>query len=277
MPHRRTLHPIPAERLPRGLVDRLDNPPVPVEPRPAATVILLRPADPAGGLQVLLLRRTRAAGFVPGAWVFPGGRIDDADRELARSLGTPREAPALAALREAFEETGILLVRGDARGKVLTTSADPGLEADRQALLQGESTLQELLRRRSVALDIGATTRIAHWITPEVEPRRYDTHFLAAAVPASTPAHVDQGEIVEARWMDPGQARQEHEAGRLPMVLPTVRTLELLTRFRSPDAVLEYHREREVIPVLPRFVRTAEGIALEVEQPRSEGTGDGGP
>lgn len=279
MSRRRILHPVPGERLPRGFAQRLENPPEPVEPRPAATVVLLRsgpgPAaggDPVGhpeaaGLQVLLLRRSRATGFVPGAWVFPGGRIDAGDHALARRLGRPDEAPHLAALREAFEETGILLTREGGTPRILVADRDRELDGERRSLLEGELTMEDILGRRGLEPDPAAVTRIAHWITPEVEPRRYDTHFFAAAVPPGTRAAVDDGEIVEHRWLAPAPALAEHEAGHLPMVLPTVRTLVHLGHFRSPGDVLEYHEEREVVPILPRFVRTPDGVALEVEEP----------
>lgn len=283
------MHPIPPHRLPDGFADRLDNACDPVQPRPAATVVLLRaPQEPGGhasqsgasphadrdegvagsdgsGLEVLLLRRTRSAGFVPGAWVFPGGRVDAADH-LPGGNDNPLAPALVAALREAFEETGILLARSvQGERRTLQAARDPSVDRARRDLLDGTLTLTDLLEERELTLDVRATAHIAHWITPEAEPRRYDTRFFAASVPAGTRAAVDNGEIMESRWIAPHRALADHEAGDLPMILPTVTTLEALREFRSPEAVVEYYRTAEVSPILPRFVRTPEGIALEVE------------
>ncbi len=266
---------IPFERLPDGFAERVEAPPEPATPRPAATLVLMRRADPRGdGLEVLLVRRVRSAGFVPGAWVFPGGRVDRSDGgETLLDLLAPSSAATtpgcpddylVAAIREAFEETGILVAR-DAQGiRVPTAAADTEIDQWRERLLAGESTFLELLRKENLRMDRTALGYIAHWITPEPEPRRYDTRFLAAAVPASTEARIHEVEISHESWLSPEVALERHAAGELPMVFPTVKTLEALRPFDTPEAVLDHFREMEIPATRPRLVRTPTGIGIRM-------------
>src|ERR1700691_3028843 len=180
----------------------------PAVPRDAATVILVRPAEgtdaaaPAdgdAGVEAYLLQRTDALEFAPGACVFPGGSVDerDADPGIAETgwagpapadfghlLGVPAEhalALVCAAVRETFEESGVLLA-GPSPAELVADSAD--LARDRRALLAGSLSLGELLDRRGLLLRADLLTPWARWITPEFSPRRFDTWFFAAALPA---------------------------------------------------------------------------------------------
>jgi len=312
---------IPREHLPPGFAESIEEvPEEPARPRPAATVVLMRAgatgarngegggadalkgaaagsAAPgragAEGLEILLLRRVRSSGFVPGAWVFPGGRVDSDDAEealVARLEGLGREGAArrlgvedgaavaageadeeppaiafwIAALREAFEETGILVAR-DASGSWLPSAgADPTMERLRMELLEDEDRFPRILDRAGGTLDGSAVAYIAHWITPVVEPRRYDTRFFAAAVGARSVESLSVAEISEGRWMTPTDALDRHRAGEMPMVFPTVHTVEMLADFDSPAAVLEHFRSAHVPTILPRLVRRDGGVAIEV-------------
>ena len=249
------------------------------------------PAPP----EVLLLRRNRAMGFVPGAWVFPGGRVDGADGETsladrwvgltpegaAARLGLPIDAepPAIAyygaAMREAFEETGLLagLVGGGMAGPGTgagpsAVDADPSAAADlgaaREALLAGRAPFARVLRRLDARLDGAAIEYIAHWVTPAAEPRRYDTRFFAARVPRGATAVHDEREMTDAVWLTPRAALERHRAGRLPMIFPTIRTLEDLRGFRTARDLLAHYRGRAIPRILPEIVRTATGVALRV-------------
>ena len=233
---------------------------------PAATVVLMR--DGAGGLEVLLLRRNQRAGFVPGAYVFPGGRVDAADAApdaLARLEGLtagraaerldlpdgdpPAIAYYVAALREAFEETGILVgrvpgdggVRGDAREVALV----------REELLEDRISFAEALVRLDWRASAGALEYLAHWITPEREPRRYDTRFFAARVQEGAEPVVDAREMTHALWVTPGAGVRGSREGELPMILPTVRTLEQLAAFHDTAAVLRALPRLAVPTILP--------------------------
>ena len=277
---------IPEERLPPGFAETVEEPPVePVEARPAATVVLVR--DAGRGPEVLLMRRHRRSGFVPGAWVFPGGRVDRADRDpglldRCQGLGSDPQPDAafwMAALREAFEETGVLLARArvapgaieadvtDGGGDwVADAASDPGVEAVRRSLMDDEATLLDVVRRLDVQLDARPMVHAAHWVTPVVEARRYDTHFFVAVVPEGRDARADPREMLEARWLTPEDALDRFEAGGLPMVFPTVKTLESLAEYPSRTAILEGFRERTVERILPRLVRTDAGVGIVIDE-----------
>ena len=189
-------------RVPRGMADRAHEFAAaglpPAVPRDAATVILVRPGAGAGGVEVFLLRRTEALEFAPGACVFPGGSVDERDADPAiagtgwagpapgdfgRLLGiSPDRARALvcAAVRETFEESGVLLA-GPSPAELVGDSVVP--VEDRQRLLDGSLSLGELLSRYGLTLRADLLTPWARWITPEISPRRFDTWFFAAALP----------------------------------------------------------------------------------------------
>lgn len=258
---------IPASWLPAGFADRLGSPPPrPVKARPAATVVLLR--DAAAALEVLLLRRDRGAAFVPGAYVFPGGRVDpdDADQSLlARVQGVDAEPAAeywVAAAREAFEEAGVLLARRADGEWAAAAATDPRVAGWRERLLAHQAGLGDALADLEASLDLRDVVYCAHWITPEAEPRRYDTHFFAAELPARREVGFDRREMTDAVWLTPSLALERFRAGRLPMVFPTVRTLESLARFHSVAEALDRLRDEPVRPVLPRLVRTAGGVGI---------------
>ena len=270
---------IPEERLPPGFVETVTQvPDVMAVPVPAATVVLMR--ESAAGPEVLLLRRNRATGFVPGAYVFPGGRVDAADGEdaLARcwdgltrdgaerrlGLGPDADPPAIAyygaAVREAVEETGLL------PGIVATNGplGDEVVGEAREALLGRGASFAAVLEGLGARLDGAAIEYIAHWVTPTIEPRRYDTRFFAARVPAGSRAVHDRREMTDAVWLTPCAALDRHRHGRLPMIFPTIRTLEDLGDFATVDQLLAYYRSRAITRVQPTIVRTATGVALRV-------------
>ena len=273
---------IPAERLPEGFVETLTrSPDEPVVARPAATVVLVR--EGAGGPEVLLLRRNRATGFVPGAWVFPGGRVDAADGEDALAerwdgltregaagrlgLGDGADPPAIAyygaAVREAVEETGLWPGVVGASGVSRGLPEGAGRWA-REALLGRGTPFAEVLNALDSRLDGSAIEYIAHWVTPAVEPRRYDTRFFAVRVPPGSRAVYDEREMTGAVWLTPAAALARHRRGELPMIFPTIRTLEDLCDFATVEDLLAYYRGRTIPRVQPEIVRTATGVSLRV-------------
>jgi 8-oxo-dGTP pyrophosphatase MutT (NUDIX family) len=289
---------IPREQTPPGFAERLDTPnDAPVEPRPASTVVLLRegPASgspgadqPAGrgAPEVLLLRRHKRSGFAAGAWVFPGGIVDPQDRDAAlpvlcdgpspeawaRRLGMddPAEAFAyvVAAVREAFEETGILLARADVGADPQRDAAEArhAVVAHRDALLAGTTSLREIAAEHALRYATDEMVYVAHWITPEPEPRRYDTRFFLAPLPAGQECVLHEPELVEARWLTAAEATAQFEAGELSMLPPTVHTLRRLAAFASLPELLAALRDEPVPVILPRMRQHVEGIEIEIVQ-----------
>lgn len=276
-------HEIPFDRLPPGFAESLDRiPDEPAAPRPAATILMLR--DGPEGLETLMLRRTRRSGFVPGAWVFAGGRVDRADAaatvtgrlrglspeaaterlRLAPDSTPPGVAYYVAALREAFEETGLLVGIDGAGGAALSAGEDAGVAAVRDRLLADRIDFAQALTELGVELDGTAVEYVAHWITPVQEPRRYDTRFFAAAVDRDREVLLHPAEMTDARWLTPSAALEIHAGGELPMVFPTIRTLEDLREFGSVETALTSLSARAVPAILPRLVRTPTGVGLEI-------------
>lgn len=258
---------IPADRLPPGFIDRLAHAGRVAEPRPAATVVPMR--DSPQGPEALLLRRNRETGFVPGAWVFPGGRVDDADADASpfTHAGLSGEPPLeywAAAVRELFEEAGVLLAR-DRAGGFAPDARSADLAAMRDALLEDRASLAGVLREAALQLALDRMVYIAHWITPLAEPRRYDTRFFLAALPGDRIATADPREMTDAQWLTPAAALDRFAAGRLPMVFPTVRTLETLAPFASVDEALLAFHDRAIDAILPRLVRSRDGVALVID------------
>lgn len=275
---------IPFDRLPPGFAETVENvPDDPVPTRAAATILLLRDGD--DGVETLMLRRTRRSGFVPGAWVFAGGRVDDADgdadaaarmegldpADAAARLNLPVDAdpPAIAyyvaALREAFEETGILIGFGEDERPVPSAGADPEVAIVRDLLLADEIDFGETLDRLGARIDGSEIEYVAHWITPVQEPRRYDTRFFAAHVPDDTDFALSPQEMSEGRWLRPEEALALHARGEFPMVFPTIRTLEDVSGYESVDDLLGSFGALEIPAILPRLVVTPTGVGLKVD------------
>lgn len=259
---------IPWERLPPGFARGLEaDPDDPPEPKPSATVVLLR--DGAEGPEALLMKRRREAGFVPGAYVFPGGRVDrdDGDPSIAARCDGAVAGPSLAywvaAVREAFEETGLLLATA-AGGPVPSAAEDAGVDALRDALLEHRVAFAEVLRELGARLDLTGVAYMARWITPVVEPRRYETRFFVARVPDHAVALADPREMVDAVWLTPEAALDRFREGALPMVFPTVKTLEELRPAPSAAAAVAWARELHVPTRLPRLVRTEAGVTIRL-------------
>ena len=253
--------------------------------RDAATVILLR--DRAGGpYEVFLMRRGRNQAFMGGAYVFPGGRLDeaDADPELAACIGgfcaadakhliqekDLPEATALglfvAAIRETFEEAGVLLAR-DARGSVVDLSAPETaarFAAYRLELHEGRLTLSELVRREGLIFAPDLLIPYSHWITPEIESRRFDTRFFLARLPeGQVPVH-DRMELTESRWLTPAFALAEHAAGRIILMPPTLKTIEELLSFSNTAQLFATARSQRIRTILPEAFRTADGFGIRL-------------
>jgi 8-oxo-dGTP pyrophosphatase MutT (NUDIX family) len=252
------------DRLVQRVADMAAGRTVPVAPRNAATVMLLRSCRP-DGVEVLMLRRTAAMKFAPGAYVFPGGSVDAADfsaeigwlgpsaADFGARLGCSAElagALVCAAVRETFEESGVLLA-GAPDGAVAGL-ADSTWEADRMALTAGTLTLPGLLDKHGLAVRADLLVPWTRWITPEAEPRRFDTWFFAAALPAGQEATGHLAEADKTAWLRPADAISAARAGTISLLPPTAATLNEFTECGDLADILG--RRRTVTPVQPRMV-----------------------
>ena len=275
------------DRLAQRVADMVAGRTVPAAPRNAATVMLLRPCPP-DGVEVLMLRRTAAMKFAPGAYVFPGGSVDEAD--FSAEIGWHGPSPAdfgtwldcsaefaralvCAAVRETFEESGVLLA-GASHDDLVRDSA--ALAADRHALLAGSASLTEVLARRGLVLRTDLLTPWARWITPEASPRRFDTWFFAAALPpgqdatAAPEGHVDPGESESGAWLRPASALEAARAGQMTLLPPTAVTLGELAGHPDVSAILA--RRQVITPRLPKLIVEDGRVRLVLPQPGDERT-----
>jgi 8-oxo-dGTP pyrophosphatase MutT (NUDIX family) len=231
---------------------------MPAKPRDAATLILLRNSDrTSGGIEVLLLRRHARSAFLPGAHVFPGGVVEEADfapemASLCHGLSfdeahqtiedvSPSEKPLgffVAAIREAFEESGILLAHGNRGQPSLDDRQMVWLGGSRSEVHANPSSFLSLLKQEGLKLAADRLFYFAHWITPEVLTIRFDARFFVAAAPPGQEASPDGKETVEARWISPQDALEEHRKGRLKLAPPTFHSLNELVDFRSVDEAI---------------------------------------
>ena len=259
----------------------------PATPRDAATVMLLRQAS--AGLKVYMLRRQPSMAFAPGAFVFPGGSVDprDADEQVAwtgpdaaewgRIFDAPAElarALVCAAVRETFEESGVLLAGESATSVVADTTSDDW-EADRHALLDRSVSLAELLSRRGLVLRADLLRPWSRWITPVLEPRRFDTRFFAAALPAGQRTRDVGGEASEVAWVAPAEALQAGERGEIRLFPPTAVSLSELADCGDLGTALT--GPRQVVPIIPEIQLREGAVWLTVPGMSGLPGGLGGP
>ncbi|KAA1425108.1 NUDIX hydrolase [Mumia zhuanghuii] len=248
-------------------------------PRDAATVVLLR--DGAEGVEAYLLRRQRSMAFAPGMYVFPGGGVDprDSDTDVAWAGPAPQEwadrwgcstdvarALVCAAVRETYEESGVLLAGPDAETVVGDTSG-ADWQADRLALEAHTLAFSDFLRRRSLVLRTDLLGAWAHWITPGFEPRRFDTRFFVAVLPRGQRVGHLASEADHASWMPLSAALASVDAGDMAMLPPTSVTCRELAALPSAASALEVAPTRRIVPVEPRLVEVDGTYYLETELP----------
>jgi 8-oxo-dGTP pyrophosphatase MutT (NUDIX family) len=247
------------------------------QPRPAATVLLLR--ELAGELEVLMMRRGTGLAFMAGMWVFPGGRLEVTDCTTSALARLAAEAPGqqarrlcdaqgealpadvalglhVAACRETFEESGVLLATGEPAAEIR-----PGRLAIRRAeVARDPSCFVGLLEELSLTLDVGRFVYWSHWITPSVEPKRYDTRFFAVELTGAATVEADQSELTEHSWVRPQSALAALSRGEMQMVPPTMLTLEDLAESHRKHGglpgMLAAERHRETPAITPRIAVT---------------------
>jgi 8-oxo-dGTP pyrophosphatase MutT (NUDIX family) len=247
-----------------------------ITPLDASTVVLMR-AGPQGndsGFEVLLVRRSSKSAFVPSAYVFPGGKVEPDDclpemanycrkKDLIKSIsfldGVPSAQSALgiltAAIRETFEEAGILLAR---RENGNPASFDKNIEGQllsyRTDLNRSKLKFLDLLKKENLVLAVERLHYFSRWITPELSPLRFDARFFIAEVPEGQKAFHDGDEVTKHIWITPAQALQRYSQRKIYMVAPTVVTLEELSRFKTIEEVITSTKGKKVKEVLTRLV-----------------------
>jgi 8-oxo-dGTP pyrophosphatase MutT (NUDIX family) len=253
---------------------------------PAATVVLLR--EVGGRLEALMMRRGAGLSFMGGMWVFPGGRMESADHSpesLARLLPDARDAGLaqlrtlqgsaldldvtagmyVAACREAFEEAGVLLACNSSGESCDEATADR-LGSRRDEVTSDATAFTRMLVSEGLFLDTRQLVYWSHWITPSVEPKRFDTRFFVAQLPPGQAVSADLSELTEHAWVEPAKATIALERGEIRLVPPTLLTLEDLAechaRHGSLPAMLAAESARETPPVMPRIEMSADAARV---------------
>jgi 8-oxo-dGTP pyrophosphatase MutT (NUDIX family) len=251
----------------------------PTPPRPATTVLLLRPSrsgDAASALEVFMVVRHHQIDSFSGALVFPGGKLEEADgdpRLRARCGGADRLGDTelkfrIAGVREAFEECGILLARKPGQRALVGAVDLKGIETRwRSKLARDEASIVDLVEAEGLELATDLMTPYAHWITPTFVPKRFDTWFFLAEAPEDQVALHDGSESVDSVWIGAEAAIDEAAAGKRTLVHATLKNLELLAEGRTVVGALSQASERKIVTVQPwveardgkRFLHIPEG------------------
>jgi 8-oxo-dGTP pyrophosphatase MutT (NUDIX family) len=236
----------------------------PVPARDAATVVILRPG--ARGPEVYLLRRKSTMAFAAGAYVFPGGSVDPRDTDMAVAWAGPSPAEwgtvfraseqvarglVCAAVRETFEESGVLLAGPGPESVVADTTGDDW-ESDRLALIDRSLAFADFLARRGLVLRADLLKPWAHWITPEIEHKRFDTRFFAAVLPDGQRTRDVGGEADQVTWQRPAEAIELAQRREIFLMPPTYHTLGELSAYDGVADVLA--APREIVTIMPRAV-----------------------
>jgi 8-oxo-dGTP pyrophosphatase MutT (NUDIX family) len=245
-----------------------------VTPRPASTILLLRDAAGTNEIEVFMMVRHYEIDFNSGALVFPGGSVDKGDQEViarpelysgAEGLDGSALSFRIAAIRETFEESGILLARPHGSDALIDARRAGEVEAaHRTALCEGKTSFLKVLTENGLLLALDELVPYAHWITPEGMPKRFDTwFFLAAAPPEQVGAH-DGKESTDSIWVSPREALAGGESGRFKLPFPTTRNLIKLGKQKSVKAALDESRGKPIVSVTPVMTRLNGGRQLRI-------------
>ena len=239
-------------------------------PQPAATVMLLRDGD--DGMEVFMIVRHHESDVHAGALVFPGGRVDPEDYDLAvdasvfpaqDGVDATMAAFRVAAVRETFEECGVLLARARGEEALVSAARLRDIEAaHRAAMLRGERTFGAILAAENLVLAPETMVYFANWITPERRTKRFDVHFFLAAAPSDQVALHDGLEAVDSVWIPPGAALERAKAGVYDLRLPTQMNLQKLGRHALSATAMDAARASRVVTVMTKHERTGDGTRV---------------
>jgi len=236
----------------------------------AATVMLLR--DGSDGMEVFMIVRHQDSSFAGGALVFPGGRVDPEDHDLAADAavfptqdGLDAAAAALrvAAIRETFEECGVMLARARGEAALVSAARLRDIEsAHRAAMTRGERSFGAILAAENLVLAPDTMVPFAHWITPEHVPKRFDTHFFLAAAPSDQIALHDGEEAVDSVWITPAGAIESTQSDTYKLVFPTQMNLQKLGRHALSAPAMAAARASRVVTVVPKQEKAGDGTRV---------------
>jgi 8-oxo-dGTP pyrophosphatase MutT (NUDIX family) len=233
-------------------------------PRLSAAVMLLRPSKTDGKIEVFMVQRPTQSRFAPNVFVFPGGAVepDDGEAEVIPGICVPITPPSqatelgrgvrLAAIRELFEESGILLAEYNQAS--LKNEQINQFPLYQQKIIEHTLTIAELAAAEDLVYSSDALIHCAHWITPENSPLRFETHFFLALLPPDQIAKHNSHELISSEWIRPSEALKRHATGLFPLVFATVHQLQLLTTYDSPEEALTYWRVKEPQTYIPRVI-----------------------
>ena len=239
--------------------------PVPV---PAATILLLR--DGEAGLEVFMVKRHHQIDFVAGALVFPGGKLEKGDSDAAlerhfdggESWTAEMRALGAGAIREAFEESGILLARDATTGDFVSSERLEQLQPYRQKLDKREVSLDDMLEKEKLRLALDQLVHFAHWITPANMPKRFDTHFFLAVSPIGHAGSHDGHESVDSVWTTPHGAMADRK--KWSIIFPTKLNLVKLGKSKTVADAISAAKSGKVLPVLPWVESGPDGQVLRI-------------
>jgi 8-oxo-dGTP pyrophosphatase MutT (NUDIX family) len=239
-------------------------------PVPAATILLLR--DAPGGLEVFMVKRHHQIDFVAGALVFPGGKVEKGDSDAALSeffdggenWSDTMRALGAGAIREAFEESGILLARDARHGDFVTSERLEELQQYRKLLDTREAVLADVLRKEKLRLALDQLVHFSHWITPVNMPKRFDTHFFLASSPIGHAGSHDGRESVDSIWITPGGAISDRK--KWNVIFPTRLNLMKLDTAKTVDEAITKARTTKIVPVTPWIENGPDGQVLRIPE-----------
>lgn len=255
-----------------------------IDPKDAASLIILRDTLEKESIEVLMVRRSRNASFVPDVYVFPGGSLEEGDyaqpmekfcsglnrnrlHGLFPDIKSPKKAMGayVAAIRETFEEAGIILAYEEKGGLISLDSPEKRAKYKhyRQALIAGKIKFIEILERENLTLATDCLHYFSHWITPELSPIRFNVRFFMAEIPPHQEVAHDGQELTEHRWINPSHALSLFERGEFNLVLPTAMNLAEISQFRSTACAIKAVQKKQVQPVLSEL-RLIDGEVVEI-------------
>ena len=243
-----------------------------VEPVPAATILMLRNGkDDTSPLEVFMVERNHKIDFATGALVFPGGKVDPGDSStlvIERTDGSIQNeykaSLVTAAIREAFEECGILLARASGDEDIISADRLSTLTPYRKALNENEISLENFLIKEDLRLAGDKLTLFAHWITPTMMPKRFDTYFFLAKAPQDHIPKHDGYESTDSTWITPQNAIDAAESKTRTIIFPTLLNLQKLSQYSTIEKAIQTTEAESIVTVLPTTEKRDDGNFIRI-------------